>query len=418
MIDVDSARQVLRDNDRGGHTVPTDGLYPFQWSWDSAITALGWFTFDEARAWQEADTMFAGQWDNGMLPHILFHGDSGTYFPGPDIWGSNTVVPSSAISQPPVWATAIRRMVETATDRELAMSSLKRLLPRLVDYHDWWYRDRDRAGSGLVRSYHPWESGMDNSPAWDEPLARVPEIEWSYQRRDLGHVDQEQRPHKAQYDRYLYLVDFYKKHDFDSDVIYRDCPYRVIDIGIVAILQRAGRDLIELCRLGGRDDAIHRISDELERTEAAIQRLWSPNHRCFFNFDIVADTALEEITTGTVLPLFGGLANEEQADAMAALVDDWLSASAFGVASTYPESPRYEPQRYWRGPVWVHINWMIAEGLRDYGYTELADRVKQAARECIDTSGFYEYFDATSGAGCGGGSFSWTAAVALYWLAN
>ena len=47
MIDVPDAQQVLRDNDRNGHTVPTDGLYPFQWSWDSAITALGWLTFDE-----------------------------------------------------------------------------------------------------------------------------------------------------------------------------------------------------------------------------------------------------------------------------------------------------------------------------------------------------------------------------------
>ena len=248
MIDVDAAQQVLRANDRGGHTVPTDGLYPFQWSWDSGITALGWLQFDEARAWQEAHVMFSGQWDNGMLPHILFHGDAESYFPGPDVWGSNTAVPSSAISQPAVWATVIRLMFEQGKDRALAEAAVQQLLPKLIAYHRWWYRERDPDETGLICSYHPWESGMDNSPAWDDPLARVPEVDWSYQRRDLGHVDSEQRPHKPQYDRYLYLVDFYKKNGFDSDFIYRNCPYRVIDVGLVAILHRATRDLLELCR--------------------------------------------------------------------------------------------------------------------------------------------------------------------------
>ena len=419
MIDVDGARRILESNDRDGHTVPTDGLYPFQWSWDSAITAMGWLTFDEPRAWKEAETMFAGQWDNGMLPHILFYGgEADTYFPGPSVWGSNTKIPSSAISQPPVWATAIRHMLEAASDTVLAEARVRELLPKLIAYHDWWYRDRDRADTGLVRSYHPWESGMDNSPAWDDALARVPEVNWSYVRRDLGHVDQEQRPHKPQYDRYLYLVDFYKNNGFDSDVIYNECPYRVTDIGIVAILQRASVDLVALCKRFGEDAAAERFESELERSREAVNGLWSAQHRCFFNYDLVVDQRIDEITTATVLPLFGGMASAEQAEAIAELIDEWLAASAFSLSSTHPSSARYEPQRYWRGPVWLHINWMIAVGLADYGYEDLAARVRDATRQCVETSGFWEYFDAETGAGCGGDDFSWTAAVALYWLAD
>lgn len=418
LIDVNAARQILRDNDRDGHTVPTDGLYPFQWSWDSAITALGWLTFDEPRAWQEAHTMFSGQWGNGMLPHILFHGDAESYFPGPDVWGSRTVIPSSAISQPPVWATAIRHMFEQSADREIAESGLQQLLPKLIAYHEWWYRERDPARTGLVYSYHPWESGMDNSPAWDDPLARVPVVDWTYQRRDLGHVDSEQRPHKPEYDRYLYLVDFYKKNDFDSDFIYAECPYRVIDIGIVAILQRASKDLLELCRIAGTPEAVAELRVAMDRTQDAIGKLWSDEDRCFLNYDLVANEAIDQVTTATVLPLFAGLASKAQAASMAELIDEWLAATAFGLSSTHPSSEQFESQRYWRGPVWLHINWMIAEGLKDYGYDDLAARIKLATRACIDMSGFYEYFDATSGAGCGGEQFSWTAAVALYWLAD
>ena len=252
-IDLKQAADILRKNDRGGYTVPTDGLYPFAWSWDSAITALGWLHIDEDRAWQEAHTMFRGQWANGMLPHILFHADSGTYFPGPDVWGSATDIPSSAISQPPVWATTLRILFEHCKDRALAESSIRSLLPKLMAYHDWWYSDRDPDGTGLVCSYHPWESGMDNSPAWDEPLRRVPEVGWTYQRRDLGHVDSDQRPKKPEYDRYLYLVDFFKRAAFDSEHIYRECPYRVLDIGIIAILHRATRDLVALCEAAGQE---------------------------------------------------------------------------------------------------------------------------------------------------------------------
>ena len=36
-----AAYAILAANDRGGYTVPTDRLYPFQWNWDSAFVAMG-----------------------------------------------------------------------------------------------------------------------------------------------------------------------------------------------------------------------------------------------------------------------------------------------------------------------------------------------------------------------------------------
>ena len=46
MSRTEQARAILAANDRGGYTVPTDRLYPFQWNWDSAFVAMGWATFD------------------------------------------------------------------------------------------------------------------------------------------------------------------------------------------------------------------------------------------------------------------------------------------------------------------------------------------------------------------------------------
>ena len=44
---ADNAIEILRENDRGSYTVPTQGLYPFQWNWDSCLTALGQAHFDD-----------------------------------------------------------------------------------------------------------------------------------------------------------------------------------------------------------------------------------------------------------------------------------------------------------------------------------------------------------------------------------
>ena len=75
----DDAAVVLHTNDRsaeGGrarYTVPTAGLYPFQWNWDSGFAAVGWSRIDEDRAWAEMETLLATQWPSGKVAHIVFH---------------------------------------------------------------------------------------------------------------------------------------------------------------------------------------------------------------------------------------------------------------------------------------------------------------------------------------------------------
>src|SRR5689334_3050817 len=79
------AAAVLEGNWIGFATRPSRRLYPHQWSWDSACAALGWATVDQDRAAIELRSLFAAQWRDGLLPHIVF-GEDGRYFPGPDYW--------------------------------------------------------------------------------------------------------------------------------------------------------------------------------------------------------------------------------------------------------------------------------------------------------------------------------------------
>ena len=67
------AERVLLGNDMGDWTKPAPKLYPHQWSWDSAFIAIGLSRLDGRRAARELSTLFARQWSNGKVPHIVFN---------------------------------------------------------------------------------------------------------------------------------------------------------------------------------------------------------------------------------------------------------------------------------------------------------------------------------------------------------
>jgi alpha,alpha-trehalase len=410
------ARATLRANDRGGYTVPTAGLYPFQWDWDAAVTALGWITFDEARAWEEFRWLLKGQWSggpqDGFIPHIVFHRRSDSYFPGPDEWGTPKAdPPTSSISQPPLHATMLRWMWQRARDKELAAERLRDIVPAIARHHAWWYRTRDPQGTGLVMTIHPWETGRDNAPSWDEALARVPRATRPYRRRDLDHVDAGQRPTQDFYDRVVYLMDFNRQANFDPEVIAREGPFRVVDAAIVFILQRATKDLLALAdELGLALPDRAALTTAQARTEAAVARLWSDALGLYANLDLVSRTLIEQPVHGGFLSWYAGVAGRSQAATLAA----WLDEAPFGVPSTRVATSTFEPQRYWRGPVWQHMNLLIEAGLREGGETALAERVRTSSLALFDRSGFHEYYNPLTGAGLGGTTFSWTAASWLH----
>jgi hypothetical protein len=416
------AQQVLRANDRGGYTIPTAGLYPFQWNWDASVCALGWMTFDETRAWQEIDTLFAGQWTEadygggqaGLLAHITFHQDADSYFPGPQEWGTQALrLRTSSISQPPLHATMVRWMLAMARDTAGAQAAVARLFPKLLAHHRWWYRTRDPEATGLVRVLHPWETGMDNSPAWDRPLAQVPATTRPYQRRDLDHVDASMRPPKAFYDRVVYLMDANRAAGFDPVRMAREGRFQVHDIGIICILQRASRDLAALARQLGEEDAARELQAHVERTHHAARALWSTRWQQPVSRDLLTGELLDEPTSAGLLAAYAGFDSD-----IGPAVQATLAASAYGVASTRCGASTYDAPRYWRGPVWQHINLLIARGLAEQGHAALAGRIRALSARLFEQAGFHEYYHPETGSGLGGRDFSWTAATYLYWAAT
>lgn len=270
--DLDArARAILRGNDRGGYTIPTAGLYPYQWNWDSAFAAWGFSTFDIDRAWTELETLFAAQWQTGMVPHIVFWQPDPGYFPGPEVWGTGTSDPAtSGISQPPVAAILARRI--WAADRAAGQGRIAALYPKLLAWHRWWREHR--CPSGVAAVTHPWESGRDNCPDWDPGMANVDGSGVGhYTRRDTGHVDASMRPSKEDYDRYLAILQFGRACGWDQREIIGNGPFLMADPAITFILIRANRDLAAIGRDLGHDTTeLETWADDLA---AALPGIWN-----------------------------------------------------------------------------------------------------------------------------------------------
>jgi Trehalase len=409
---VAQAKAILAANDRGGYTIPTHGLYPFQWNWDSAFVAMGFATYDVDRALRELERLAEGQWDDGMIPQIVFHASADSYFPGPEIWGTHHRIATSGITQPPVFAIALKFIAERA---DASFAPRIHALFRAADrYHRWFADARDPGGTGLVSTLHNWETGRDNSPEWDEPFARVPETTTTViRRRDTGHVDASMRPTDADYRRYIHLVDTYRDLGWRPSEMLEGTPFRVADVGTNAILLAAEEALLSLAPSCGEPDLEAVIRARIAQLSQGLARLWNGEKGWFLSRDLIANGPISIRTSAGLLPLLTAVPTRAQVEHMHSVTIAHLDSVAFGLASTLPGEIGFEPKRYWRGPVWAIMNWMTAEGFARHGRQGIAERIQKDTLAAISRHGFGEYFDPTTGASLGGDAFSWTAAIYL-----
>ncbi len=409
----EEARRILRLNDKGGYTVPTAGLYPYQWNWDSAFAAIGFATFDVNRAWTELETLFAAQWDNGMVPHILFHVEDEGYFPGPDVWGTQNAVgrgaqpvPSSGISQPPVAASLVWKVY--GADPQVGEARLRVLYPRMLAFHRWIMAAR--AETGAVCITHPWEAGRDNAPDWDEAMAGIDPVGVApYTRRDTGHVDAKMRPTQADYDRYIWLVQFGRERDWDDAQIAAESPFRVADPTMTFTCLRSLRDLGQAADLLGEPRA--EIDGWIAVLEAGVETLWNPDTQSYEGRNLRTGNFAGSVSNAGFLCWWAGI----NSDAAETTLNGVLDRSRYTVPSYDPAGPQFDDLRYWRGPVWAIMNYMAANGMAEAGLKAQADRIRRDTARLIAERGFAEYFSPVDGTPAGGGTFTWTAAVWLAW---
>ncbi|MCU1684370.1 MAG: hypothetical protein JWQ81_5109 [Amycolatopsis sp.] len=407
-----AATNVLAANWLGSSTVPSRSLYPHQWSWDSAFISLGMRHLSPSRARRELRTLFTGQWAGGRVPHILF--DLATppeaYFPGPGFWQTGA---TSGIVQPPVHALAVWEVHRADRAGSNHAGFLAEMYPKLVAWHSYLRTRRDFSGDGLVSIVHPWESGMDNSPAWDVPLSAVTSIDpAAFTRRDLEHGHAADRPTDEDYGRYVRLATEYRDIGYaDARWLDGENRFAVEDPGFNALLAASELALDEIATELGlpsrHAETAARIMDAL------VEHLWDAESRFFFTRDVLTGKLSQEFTCTGLLPL---LLPElpVAAELLATATGPRFGLGiALGVPSYDLTAAGFDPAKYWRGPAWTNIGWLVHRGLLAHGEPGLARRLRSDLLDSAWRTDFAEYSDPVIGEGHGARSFSWTAALTV-----
>ena len=390
-----AAHEVLTDNWREGQrrdgvpyafTCPATPRYRHQWYWDSCFHAIAWRHFEPARARAELRTLIrAGRLD-GFIPHTAFWDRPANWRRAP-FYGTHSTFGCSATAtiQTPLLALAWELVAEMSVDDS---GFATEALPALRLHYDWLERERDPDGDGLITVLLPDESGLDDSPKYDDVFR--------WMRHDsVGHV---------------WLVDRYRRLGYEARRIVERYDEHVEDVLVNVFYALSLR---ALSRLDAEHGSVY--AERAARTEAALlERCLDEHTGLFFDLAGRGERRLEVSTWSSLAPL---ALTELPVDVRRRLVEEHLLderryLAPVGIPSVSQEEPSFKPGfalwRCWRGPSWVNTAWLLVPAMRELGYVEEAERIVASLARASARSGFREYYNPHTGRGLAARGFGFS----------
>src|SRR3989344_4651955 len=365
------------------YTVPSPDTYPYQWLWDSCFHAiiLSHFNIRDAKA--EILTLLSKQFDNGLIPHMIYWDrKTPTDFPVIE-WGKKD---TSTITQPPMIAYAVWQIFQKDKD----IRFIKKIYPNLYHFYRYLLSERDPHEKHLIGILNPDESGEDNSPRFDIPLNLPPKHSF-----------------KENTQKRLNLVAQNIECKFDAPFCMRNF-FWVKDVPFNAIMVKNLKLLAELAEKLSLEDDAKFFKSEAEKIAEAMKK-YMLDKGIFWSTYGENYQKIEVKTWAIFAPLFAGILNQSEAKKLVEkhLLNPKEFWTKYPVPTVSIDEPSFDPKGFWRGTTWVAINWFIYKGLLNYGFLDVAYEIRKSSTALIEKSGFREYFNPLTGEGLGAKKFTW-----------
>jgi putative isomerase len=326
--------------------MPTKSKYIGLWLWDSAMHALAFRHIDPELARAQIRVFLSHQLPDGMLPDAIF--DEGVV--------SEIDHPIQArVTKPPVLAWAALKIHESDPDVDF----LHEIYTPLVRWNTWWFEQSEHGADGLAQYNHPYSSGLDDNPLWDDGMPVISP--------DLN-------------------------------------TYLCIQMSALAQIAQL---------LGLKADAERWNIRSNTLAQRMIQELWDEEIGVFCALQ--NEKAISVLTPFNLYPLWTGSLSEHIQNR---LLDHLRNPNEFWGKLMLPtvarDDPKYDPGKMWRGPVWANINYFFIEALFRSGNDGLATEMRDITMNLLmDAGGIHEYYDAETGlpSVAAAPMFGWTAAV-------
>jgi glycogen debranching enzyme len=242
----------------------------------------------------------------------------------------------------------------------VTIERLREIYGPLCRWTDWWFAFRDYDGDGVPQYNHGNDSGWDNATPFQAGLP--------LEGPDL-------------------------------------CAFLVIQMDVLAeIAARLGKEAESRTWRERADGLFEKMLAHFWRGDCFVA-VRSGDHTTFEGGDSLF----------TFLPLVLGrrLPESVRAALLRGLVQPGRFITAHGLATESPQSPLYEPDGYWRGPIWAPSTLLLLSGLDDLGEQTLVQDLARKFCDMAAQSGMAENYDALTGAGLRDRAYTWTSSAFL-----
>jgi hypothetical protein len=349
-----------------GYAAPNDEVYPWQWLWDSCFHALIWAELgDDERAVRELATALSTQDESGFVPHMNYVRDPVFHA---SFWGRRG---TSSITQPPMYGHVVAEL------QRRGIGVPGEVVDRAHRGIEFLLRRRRRHPSGLVLLAHPWETGCDDSPRWDDVSgADAFDLSSWYVRKGELVASGE--------------------HDADGAPIGNDALV-IASAGFNALVAFNAREL----------------GIDADDVADALDARWDPALATWVDAGETEHGSGRARTVDGLLPTLVS-ADEAHLDAaFASLVDPAAHGATYGPTGVHRGEPTFAPSVYWRGPTWPQLSYLLWVAATRQGRADLATTIATATVAGADRSGLAEYWHPDTAEGLGAIPQSWTGLALL-----
>lgn len=424
------------------------------WSWDSWKQAVAVSTFNGELAKDNIRTLFDFQARNNSLftdyygNKLIAARDMGMI---PDYIAFRKSETNWRDTKPPLSGWSVWTVYQNTKD----INFLKEMYKKVLAYHNWWYKNRDNDRNGILEyggtvnndnnsvssilEAAAWESGLDNAPRFDingyGPNDKGIKVLENINENNGLLVGYSINQESVCLNSYAYADKTYlilmarelEKNGIDYNEIVKSN-----DDGLVVDdmnMYKYQNNINIGYGLGNSfKDDIAKLTKDANYVKNYINtRMYDDSTKFFYDkeIDITANNnfgkTLSNRGKGSEgwTPLFTQASSHNNANGVyKTMMSKYTFNGKLPFQTASYDNPKFAPDQYWRGPVWLDQAYFGVEGLKNYGHYSVAQH--QAVKIMDNADGFKnkgvpirETYNPLTGGGQDSKNFSWSAGMLM-----
>lgn len=394
------------------------------WGWDSWKADVALADFNPELAKNNIRALFDYQitadddvrpQDKGAIIDAIFYNQDSSRGGEGGNWNERN-------SKPPLTAWAVWSIYKETQDKEF----LKEIYPKLMDYHNWWYTNRDHDKNGVAEygamiSDAHWKTDDDGNIIKDEngepevnDEAVIEAAAWESGMDNATRFDQEG---VGKDDVGVQVFE----NEADGEVVGYSINQESVDLNAYLYAEKGFLKLMAT-ELGKSEDEKALTKEASDLKDYIHDNMYDEETGFFYDLQINDDGSKKMLLVsrgkGTEgwLPLWANLATKEQAEQVK---NNMIDEEKFNTYVPFPtaskDNGKFSPSKYWRGPVWLDQALFGVEALQNYGFdteaTEMTKKLFNHAEGLMGNGPIHENYNPLNGKGISTKNFSWSAAA-------